>query len=188
MFEHLSISPDIESIFYADLFLINGKVWMITGCGKSKAARLATKKAKNCDLTRDCVALTRVDNSLYGSFDPGAIFKDVEKKKQLQSKYKIDVIAHCLDMPQTIVHKMLSGYKPLWETDNKKIGILLAHYPYPAYMANEYVNEETLAYLNNPERRINKFVEITNNITDTQFLLVSWMPGIEEKSKLYLSI
>jgi hypothetical protein len=55
-------------------------------------------------------------------------------------------------------------------------------------MANEYVNEETLAYLNNSEKRINKFVEITNNITDTQFLLVSWMPTVEEKSKLYLSI
>lgn len=188
MFEHLSISPYLESIFYADLFLINNKIWMISGSGKSEAARLATKRANDCDLARDCVALTRIDDSLYGSYDPGAIFKDAEKKALLQRKYKIDVIAHCLDVPQTIIHKMLPNYQPLWETNNKKMGTLLVHYPYPACMAKQFVNDEKLSYLNSVERRINKFIEITNDVTDIQFLLVSWMPTIEEKSELYLSI
>ena len=35
-------SQNADPIYYADLFKINNKIWMVTGAGKSKAASIAS--------------------------------------------------------------------------------------------------------------------------------------------------
>ncbi|RTL11802.1 MAG: hypothetical protein EKK54_06295 [Neisseriaceae bacterium] len=183
-----SPSPDLESIFYANLFLINNKVWMISGQGKSEAAKLAGKKIPESDLARDCVALTRVGNCLYGAYDPGFIHNDLRKRETLQKKYKIDFIAHCLTKHDTMIFKHLKEYKLIYETTYYQLGALISSYPYPGVFAQEFVDKDEFTELMRPGRMLNKFWELTNNVEGTKFLLVSWMPTVEEKSELYLSI
>ena len=70
-FSHLEMSKNADSIYYADLFKINNKICMITGFGKSQAARIAINKNNEADIARDAVAIIRENNILYGCYDPG---------------------------------------------------------------------------------------------------------------------
>jgi hypothetical protein len=59
-------SEHAESIYYADLFRINGKVWALTGTGKSDAGMAATAEKRDDDLARDSVAFVRDEAMLMG--------------------------------------------------------------------------------------------------------------------------
>lgn len=52
-FGHPEASEHADSIYYADLFLINGRAWMITGTEKSAAGRLASNRDQANDKARD---------------------------------------------------------------------------------------------------------------------------------------
>ena len=178
---HLEASQNADSIYYADLFKICGKVWMITGCGKSKAARIAINYDNDADIARDSVAMIRYDKVLYGYHDLGAVDKDLSKRESL---HKIDFIAHCLTEEQTA---NIYSNKPsiIMKIDNKLLATLLYYSRYPAVFSRDFFNEEQYKWLINPERRFNRFIELTNDIISAQFLIIPWMTSIEEKASLY---
>ena len=82
-----------DSIYYADLFRIDNKIWMIMGHGKSDAARLASNRIEEDDLARDSVAIKVKNNILFAKCDFGAVRKD-----KVIFDFEID-------------HEMLSGIK-----------------------------------------------------------------------------
>ena len=95
IFAHLTASQHADSIYYADLFKINNKIWMIAGTGKSKAASIASDHNKEDSIARDSVAIIKKNNVLYGRYDPGAI--NPAHMNDKHALYKIDFIAHCLN-------------------------------------------------------------------------------------------
>lgn len=67
------------------------------------------------------------------------------------------------------------------EVDNKLVAKLLSSYQYPGYSVTHFFSEEECIRLRNPERRYNRFLEITNNCVNTKFVLVPWTNSLEEK-------
>ncbi len=94
--QDFNLSPYVDSIYYADLFIINGKVWMITGFGKSAAALIAINKSNKNILGTDFCALIRRENKLCGRYDNGIMSKNPNNvQKELLIEHEINIIAHC---------------------------------------------------------------------------------------------
>ncbi|WWW10908.1 hypothetical protein V7P26_07785 [Arcobacter cryaerophilus gv. pseudocryaerophilus] len=93
-----------DSIYYADLFRINNKIWMIMGYGKSEVARIASNNIEEDDISRDSTAIKAKDNILEARFDIGAINTelDEETRNELSKFHKVDYIAYCLSPEQTL--------------------------------------------------------------------------------------
>lgn len=154
---------------------------MITGDGKSDAAIIATQGEKIADIARDSVALIRDGNSLYGRYDPGAIPKTHNK---IFNRHKLDIIAYCLSKNST--EKLFNELNLcLHEIDDFVIAALLANKEYPAFMAPHFFNNEEYMQLIDCDRRYNKFMELTEGVTDILFVVVPWMPTVEDKANLY---
>lgn len=93
LLDNLDPSPTADSIYYADLFRIAGRCWMIMGSGKSDAARIASEKDRAADLARDSVALIRDGDVLHGRYDLGALPKDPARREEVCPVRRLDVVA-----------------------------------------------------------------------------------------------
>jgi len=152
----LILSDKLDSIYYADLFKIKNKVWMITGAGKSKAARMAVDNNKEADLARDAVAIFRDNDILYGRYDPGAFNPTLG----IEPWSKLDFIAHCLTEEET-QRFYPKASKNIEVINNKLLAAFLGEYIhiYPIFMVNktETFSVEQYLWLQDPQRRINHF-------------------------------
>lgn len=183
VFSHLKPSLFVDSIYYADLFRFNDAIWMITGCGKSKAARIIIGKNDVNDLGRDTIAIKSENNIILGRYDSGAINPNIE---DLHKFHKINYIAHCLTENQSKELKDLGITKLfIMEVDNKLLARFLSDYPYPGYSIQHFFSEEECIRLRNSERRYNRFLEISDNCVNTKFVIVPWANSLEEKALLY---
>lgn len=178
----LNFKPSIhaDSIYYADLFRINNKVWALTGCGKSDAGRIASNKIEADDLARDSVALTRVGDDLFGHYDLGG----VGAYAATPTPNLISAIAYCLDQTET---QKMYGRKPLEiaEADNKTIALLLSDRQYPGSLARHVFSSSEHQQLIYPMRRLERFIELTQPPVNTRFLMIPFMPTVEQKASLY---
>ena len=184
VFAYLQPSLFADSIYYADLFRFNDAIWMITGCGKSKAAWIIIDKNDTNDLGRDAVAIKSKNDTIFGRYDSGAINPNQE---DLNKFHQINYIAHCLTENQSNTLKNDSGVTKLsiTEVDNQLVAKLLSSYQYPGFSIKYFFSEEECIRLWNPERRYNRFLEITHNCVNTKFVLVPWANSLEEKAILY---
>ena len=156
---------------------------MITGCGKSKAAQFIIGNNRDNDLGRDATAIKSENNSIFGRYDSGAINPNLE---ELHKFHKIDYVAHCLTENQSEELKDLGAMKlSIMEVDNHRVAKLLSSYQYPGFSIKHFFSEEECIRLWNPERRYNRFLEITHNCVNTKFVLVPWANSLEEKAILY---
>jgi hypothetical protein len=183
-FAHLTASPIEGSIYYADLFLIQEKGWLIGGYGKSHAGLKASHYARNCDVARDAAVLVRQGDALYGRCDAGAVHRN---PAQAEPPHKIDVIAYCLGSEETT--KVFSrGALAFLECPAKLMGLLLSDDPMPIFFGSRFFSEQQSAAMRDPSRRVNAFLELTEGIRDLKFLIVPFMPTVEEKAALYTSL
>lgn len=173
-------SNNADSIYYADLFRIKNKVWAITGHGKSDAGRIASNYIQADDLARDSVALTRVGNDLFGHCDFGAFGVNA----LTPTPHPISVIAYCMGEAETA--KAYSG-KPIEivEADNDLIAFLFSDRPYPGSMAAHVFSHDEYEQLIDPRRRLDRFIELTQSPINTRFLIVPFMPTVQQKAALY---
>jgi len=182
-FGHFIPSDAPENIYYADLFRIKDRNWMIQGYGKSTAARIAFDKKTDAMYATDTVGIIRDGNTLFGRYDPGAL---TTKDPDLCALHKIDAIAYCLDEKQTINEfEPRGGAREIVEADSALLSTLCATYSYPPYMAPYFFTPEALAYFSDPLRMKNRFIELTQGAVGTKFLIVPHMPTTEEKAALY---
>lgn len=174
-----------DSIYYADLFRINNKIWMIMGYGKSEAARIASDNIDEDDISRDSTAIKVKDNILEARFDIGAINTelDEETRNKLSKFHKVDYIAYCLSPEQTL--KVYNGEKKIIDVSLDDMSICSSIYCYPGYGAQMVFSKHELANLNHTERRIEKFKEIVSQTKDIKLLLVPYMETLKEKANLY---
>lgn len=176
----MALSPYVENIFYADLFTINGKNWMVMGEGKSTAARSACNKDPKCDLARDGVALTRNGDDLYAHFDLGA--SGVNAADPV--KHKVDAIAYCVEAKHS--SKLFSNTgNVIVEADNNMVAAFASGWPYSGSAAMHLVTQQQWNELENPVRRLKFMTSLTDGVTSTKFLLVPYMPTVEDKADLY---
>lgn len=183
----MDISEYVDSIYYADLFRIQDKIWMITGKGKSLAGIIACNNdvGKN-QFADDAVALILNNKLLYGRHDRGVLPKDSIEREQNHSFHKIDYIAHCLSETETeILYK--HNHPSIVEVDAASLNSRLSDRMYPALPLRHFFNEEQYNWLENRKRRSDRFLELTNGIINTKFLLIPWMKTLEEKASLYSS-
>ncbi|MCW8879404.1 MAG: hypothetical protein OQJ89_06775 [Kangiellaceae bacterium] len=173
-----------DSIYYADLFRIEGKVWMIMGYGKSEAARLASEDDRACDLSRDCVALKVSDNELYGRYDPGALGAYNDEDSELHKFHKIDFISYCLSPEQTN-EVFVSTARKIIDCDPGLMSKLCVIYPYPAYAAQFAFSPEEIEELADSERRSNTFLKLITASNFKNLVLVPFMSKLESKAELY---
>ncbi len=182
-FGHLIATDTPENIYYADLFCINDKNWMILGYGKSNAARIATNKIHALDMARDAVAIIRKDDELFARYDPGALS---ETDSELNALYKLDAIAYCLNEEQTIkAFDSVDDDREIADAGVEVLAALCATYMYPAYLAPHFFSQAEFKYFSSAKRMRERFVELTKNTKGTAFLLVPHMPKVEEKAALY---
>lgn len=174
-----------ENIYYADLFHIGKYVWMIMGYGKSDAARIASNRDSKCDYSRDCVAISTVNSELFGRFDPGAINTDIDQS--LFTQRKIDIVAYCLSPEQTQeIYIEPKRDLEIIEINNELMSRLSIIYPWSAWAASDRLySREELTYLRSPERRMDKFKSVTDQVKDVKFVMLPYMDTIEEKAALY---
>ena len=171
----------IDSIYYADLFKINGRICMLTGYGKSVAAKIASNNESEADLGRDGVALINRDRHLYGRCDIGYISAKISEIPF----HKIEIIVHSLSEAQT--NQLFNNKEqpiPVL-VDNKTIANEMCKFPYPALALASLISKENYIKLINPERRYKKFIELTNNIESIKFYLMPHMKMVEYKASLY---
>ena len=179
-------SPYADSIYYADLFCINKKNWMIMGHGKSEAARIANNKDKAKDFSRDSTAIALDDNILKGRYDAGAINLDLEESKRnnLHKFHEIHYIAYCLSEDDT--KQIFSTKLPsIIECQIELMSQYSTIFPYSAVTAPYVFSEKELCELQNRERRQRKFYELVKGAKGIKLLLVPFMPTVNEKAKLY---
>lgn len=182
-FADLKKSEYADSIYYADLFKINNKMWMIMGYGKSDAARIASNNDRACDLSRDCVAIREESGSLYGRYDPGALS---DPESDLHKFHKIDYVAYCLSPEQSDI-RFKGGERFIDSCDLNFLSCLSVVYPYPAYSAQFCFTPKELEQLSDQNRRVEKFHEIVNAVSGCTLLIVPYMDTVEGKANLYRS-
>lgn len=182
--DHLRPSLFAENIYYADLFRLNDTIWMIAGCGKSKAAQIIVGSNRDNDLGRDAIAIKSEDGTMFGRYDPGAINPNLE---ELHRFYKIDYIAHCLTENQSKELRCYLGLTELsiMKVDRNLVAKFLVDYPYPGFTIKHFFDEEECKRLLNQKRRYCKFLEITEKSVNTKFVVVPWVNSLEEKAALY---
>jgi hypothetical protein len=184
MLERLEPSAHADAIYHADLFRINGWNWMIGGIGKSRAAALASNGDSAADIARDTVAIIREGDELFGRYDPGAVPIDPVERDRLHPCHRLDAIAYCMSESET-VQAYVERPMTIAPVDNKMIGLMLSSLIYPAELAPFYFEPGELARLISRKRRLVRFLELTDGIVGTRFLVVPWMPTVEDKAALY---
>ncbi|MEH6577939.1 MAG: hypothetical protein V7731_12760 [Amphritea sp.] len=176
-------SPAADSIYNADLVIIENRVWLIMGTGKSDAARIAANHDEN-NLGSDSIALQRVGDTLFAKYDPGSIPDDIEKFKERHHWHKVDVVTYCFSKEETI--KTYEGKLPaLLEVDQRAVALLASNAPYPEIAASHISDPEQLAKLEDPNRRWQRFSELIKDVADTTFVLVPYMLTVQQKALLY---
>ena len=175
-----------DSIYYADLFRINDKVWMIMGYGKSNAARIASSNNRDNDLSRDATAIKVENNILKARVDFGAINIELEQSKrdELHRFYNVDYIVYCLSPEQTedIFHK---NERKIVQATLEDMSYCSTIYPYSGSAAQLVFSNDELTYLNNQEKRIERFKEIVSQAKNIELLFMPFMDTIEQKAELY---
>ncbi len=184
-FAHMRASQHAASIYYADLFRINGKVWALTGTGKSDAGMAATARKRADDLARDSVAFVRDGTVLLGCYDQGAVNPEIPD--DVCALHPLAVVVYCLSQPQT---GQLKSGRPLGlvDVDAETVGRLLTQKAYPAKLAPYFFDAAELAYLCDGERRLRHWLSITNGVQGTRWLLAPWMPSAADKGALYTAL
>lgn len=177
-----SKSPHADTIYYADLFRIDGKIWMIMGTGKSDAARIASGNVNENDLGRDSIAVTLQDGLLVGRHDLGVqgAFADPSQ----HPLFAIDVMAYCLDAEAT-------GSLPDRQDELVKVDMglmaklsVLGHYPASAleHACSTEVEFEDHA---SPANRARRLLALMTAARFENVFLVPFMSTVEEKAALY---
>lgn len=185
LFNNLIRSDTPESIYYADLFRIRDRNWMIQGYGKTKAALIASVRKPEAMYATDAVAIIRNGDTLWGRYDPGALSKNNPELSELR---KLDAIAYCLNEEQTIdTFKPRGGRREIVDVGAEMLSTLCAIYPYPAYLGPQFFTPQEMAHFADPLRMTKHFEELTKGIVATKFLIIPHMPTVEEKAHLYTS-
>ena len=129
LFQNMTPSEHAESIYYSDLFRINGKVWALTGTGKSSAGRAASLRLADDDIARDCVAFIRDKDVLMARYDPGAL--NTSLLDTLHKPHPLAAVVYCLSESETAKAYAGKALKLVPETP-ENIGWLLSKSMYPA--------------------------------------------------------
>ncbi len=175
-----------ENIYYADLFRINNRNWMILGSGKSKAAMIASNDEKEAMYGTDSIAILREGDRLWARYDLGVLPTVTHENPELWTKHRLDAIAYCLDEEQTQFLAEASGTThSIVSTGFRTLSSLCATYPYPAAMALHFFSTAEFERLSDPDRMMQRFAELTSGTKGTSFLLVPHMARVEEKADLY---
>lgn len=177
-------SPHADAIYHADLFLIEGKVWMIGGTGKTRAGCLASGGERAGSLGGDSVAILRQGDALHGRYDPGALPVDPIERRNRHPAYPLAAIAYCLSEMETM-QAYANRPMAIACVDNKMLGWMLASQIYPAHLAPLYFEPGELSRLIGRKRRLLRFLEVTDGAVGTKFLVVPWMSSVEAKAALY---
>lgn len=184
-FAQMRASEHAESIYYADLFRINGKVWALTGTGKSEAGRAATAKKRDDDLARDSVAFVRDGATLMGRYDPGAI--NPEMLDGLHALHPLVAVVYCLSEAET-AKAFANRPLELVDVDAETVGLMLSKSVYPPPMVQHFFDDNEVALLYNDERRLRHWLKLMAGTSGVRWLLAPWMPSAADKGALYASL
>lgn len=184
-FAQMRASEHAESIYYADLFRINGKVWALTGTGKSDAGRAATAKRRDDDLARDSVAFVRDGAMLMGRYDPGALNPDM--LDDLHALHPLVAVVYCLSETET-AKAFANRPLELVDVDPETVGLMLSKSVYPPPMVQHFFDDKELAHLYDDERRLRHWLKLTAGTSGVRWLLAPWMPTAADKGALYASL
>lgn len=184
-FAQMHASEHAESIYYADLFRINGKVWALTGTGKSDAGREATAKRPDDDLARDSVAFVRDGEMLMGRYDPGAL--NPEMLNDLHALHPLGAVVYCLSEAET-AKAFANRPLELVDVDPQTVGLMLTKSLYPASLAQHFFDANELANLHNQERRLRHWLKLTVGTSGVRWLLAPWLPTASDKGALYATL
>jgi hypothetical protein len=173
----------IGAIYRADLFRIGGRVWMIGGAGK-RAAALAAAGDPAAMLADDWVAIIRRDDALWGRHDPGMLPVDPAGRERRHRAWRIDVMAYCLSEAET-AQAYARRPPALARVDNKQVGVMLTGLMVADGEAPAHTRPERFAPLSGRKHRLVRFLELTEDVVGTRFLLVPWMPSVAARAALY---
>lgn len=185
IFAQMRASEHAESIYYADLFRINGQVWALTGTGKSDAGKAATGNKRNDDLARDSVAFVREGAMLMGRYDLGAINSVLLNDPD--ELHPLVAVVYCLSEAET-AKAFANRPLELIDVDPETVGFLLTKSVYPASMVEYFFDDIEQAYLYNEERRWRHWLKLTVGTSGVRWLLAPWMPSAADKGALYASL
>lgn len=185
IFAQMRASEHAESIYYADLFRINGQVWALTGTGKSDAGKAASGNKRDDDLARDSVAFVREGTMLMGCYDLGAI--NPVLLNDLDELHPLVAVVYCLSEAET-AKAFANRPLELIDVDPETVGFLLTKSVYPASMVEYFFDDIEQAYLYDEERRWRHWLKLTVGTSGVRWLLAPWMPSAADKGALYASL
>ena len=145
-----------ETTFYGDIFSVNGYGCLVFGSGKSAAFREVGKF-----VAYDFAGLTRIEDKLYGHFEPPLAHKDFQPNERI----KIDYMFNCLFEAES--------------ADMFKDKLLeLTSVSYEEFVEYSYFN---LNFSNSTKN----FIAVSKGCSIQEYIIVPWMPEFEDKVKLY---
>lgn len=183
--QHFIVSPYIDALYYADLFRINGKIWMIMGEGKTTAARIASKEVKNDELALDGVALALHGGRLVGRFDLGG--GEASADHTDSPFFRIDRIAFCLDERQTSEAPRSVSKTELHAVSAKQMAYMAVKKDFPGWGAKRAgMSEADYRKYADRDRREAKFFDLLTESNFRDFVFVPYMKTVADKAALYV--
>ncbi|WP_431823546.1 hypothetical protein [Burkholderia sp. F1] len=182
--QNFILSPYVGSLYYADLFRISGKIWMIMGEGKTAAARIASKEVGSDELALDGVALAIQGGQLVGRFDLGG--GEASADHTDSPFFLIDRIAYCLDERQTSEAPRSVSRTELHAVSANQMAYMAATKPFPGWGAKRAgMSEADYRKYEDRDRREAKFFELVTQANFRDFVFVPYMKTVADKAALY---
>ena len=180
----LVLSPRIMNIYYSDMFIINGRGCLIMGHGKSHCARIASGDSRSNEVGQDLICLSRTGDELFGHYEMSHV-PNVFKPEPS----KIEVFVRCLSEEET--NKTFNG---------NKLDILFAEHDSffqacrfnitftvdPMGTLRQSLGNRYPEYVDHDQRGI-RFHKLTSGLPGAKYLVLPWMPSVEEKATLLKS-
>lgn len=199
-----SVSPDLATIFSADLAVIRSRVWLIFGHGKREAARRAAGDDPSSLLSDGSVALRIVGDRLHARADAGVIDTDAAATGEDgrgdgrgdgraegdpaggPQWHPVDAMVYGLDPFQTR-GAFVSGASYLRRSSAEAIGLLSSRDPYAGTRAAPLVDAQTWARACDPSRRILLMRRVTMELPALPCFVLPFAPSLASKVSQILS-
>jgi hypothetical protein len=172
------LNPRANQIFYADAFIIEGKGCLIMGHGKTSMGKLASDKVRENEIGPDQICLIRDGNTLYGQYD-----LDLVPDTYVPKPHVIHHMVRCLNKDETAaifqsnVRKLfLTSYDRFVQLCQFNITFTID----PMGTMRARMGEAYAEHVS-PQKRIERFRQLTASIPGMQFIVLPWMDTVEEK-------
>jgi hypothetical protein len=180
----LVVSPNIMNIYYADMFIINGKGTLVMGHGKSDCSWKASNMAPKSRVGEDFIGLTTLGNDLYGSLEQFMVSPGYKSYP-----HKIEVWLYCMSEEDTKNNFRTDPPTVLFGDVEKLFQVCRFNISYTGEhihpLMQEFMNQMDYKQFVSEDARGHRFINLVGHFKEkVKCVLVPWMPTADDRVAL----